>query len=150
MKVALVHDWLIHMRGGEKVLEAIAELFPQATIYTLFHDRKKLSPTLQQMKIQSSFLQYVPGIKKIYRWLLPILPLAIRSIRIQEADLVISSVSHPSNRKKQVRPCLRRCDGLCQSAILKKYFMICPTNYRHKPCFKFYLTGTTVKLLYLS
>jgi glycosyltransferase involved in cell wall biosynthesis len=91
MKVALVHDWLIHMRGGEKVLEALAEIFPGAKIYTLFCDRKRLSPVLQQMTIKTSFLQYWPGIRHCYRWLLPILPLAIRSLRIEEADLVISS-----------------------------------------------------------
>ncbi|HNX69423.1 MAG TPA: glycosyltransferase [Candidatus Omnitrophota bacterium] len=91
MKIALVHDWLIHMRGGEKVLDAIAELYPDAVIYTLFYDRKKLSPRLRERKIRASFLQYFPGIRYYYRWLLPILPLAIRSLRIEEADLVISS-----------------------------------------------------------
>jgi glycosyltransferase involved in cell wall biosynthesis len=91
MRVALVHDWLIHMRGGEKVLESFAELFPEATIYTLFTNRKLLSASLQRMKVKTSFLQYVPGIRKIYRWLLPILPWVIRTIRIEETDLVISS-----------------------------------------------------------
>ena len=60
MKVALIHDWLIHMRGGEKVLEALAEIFPEATIYTLFYDRRHLSPSLQRMKIRASFLQHIP------------------------------------------------------------------------------------------
>ena len=91
MKVALVHDWLIHMRGGEKVLDALAELYPDATLYTLFFDRKKISPNLARLKIKASFLQYFPGIRSYYRWLLPILPVAIRSLRIEEADLVISS-----------------------------------------------------------
>ena len=91
MKVALVHDWLIHMRGGEKVLEALAEIYPDATIYTLFYDRKGLSPSLANMKIKSSWLQNVPGIKKFYRWLLPFLPAIIDSLKIEEADLVISS-----------------------------------------------------------
>lgn len=91
MKIALVHDWLIHMRGGEKVLDALAELFPEATLYTLFYDRKKISPRLARLPIRSSFLQYLPGIKRYYRWLLPILPWAVRSLEIKEADLVISS-----------------------------------------------------------
>lgn len=90
-KVALVHDWLIHMRGGEKVLEAIAEVFPDAEIYTLFCDRSRLSPPLQKMKIRTSFLQRLPGIQKFYRWLLPFLPPIIKTLRIKEADLVISS-----------------------------------------------------------
>ncbi|MFH1208534.1 MAG: glycosyltransferase [Candidatus Omnitrophota bacterium] len=91
MKIALVHDWLIHMRGGEKVLDALAELYPEATLYTLFFDRKKISPNLSRLRIKASFLQYLPGIKFYYRWLLPILPWAIRSLKVEEADLVISS-----------------------------------------------------------
>ena len=91
MKVALVHDWLIHMRGGEKVLDALAELYPEATLYTLFYDRKRLSPRLARLRIKASFLQYFPGIKFYYRWLLPVLPWAIRSLNVGEADLVISS-----------------------------------------------------------
>ncbi|HOW58872.1 MAG TPA: glycosyltransferase [Candidatus Omnitrophota bacterium] len=91
MKVALVHDWLIHMRGGEKVLDGLAELYPDATIYTLFHDKKKLTENLQRHTIRSSFLQYFPGIKHYYRWLLPILPWVIQTLKISEADLVISS-----------------------------------------------------------
>lgn len=91
MKVALVHDWLFHMRGGEKVLEAMAELYPDATIYTLFYDKRKLSPSLQRMKIQASILQYFPGIKIYYRWLLPFLPWLIQSLKIEPVDLVVSS-----------------------------------------------------------
>lgn len=91
MKVALIHDWLIHMRGGEKVLDALAELYPDATIYTLFSDRKQLSPRLRKMKIVNSFFHYLPGIKHYYRWLLPLLPFAIRSLNARGAELVISS-----------------------------------------------------------
>ncbi len=93
MRVALVHDWLIHMRGGEKVLEALAEVFPNATIYTLLSRRERLSPSLQRMEIKNSLLQYLPGIHHYYRWLLPFLPLVIRSLRIEDTDVVIS-VSH--------------------------------------------------------
>ena len=91
MKVALVHDWLIHMRGGEKVLEALAEIFPEATVYTLFYSKRKLSPILNQMNIKSSFLQHLPGIRYYYRWLLPLLPKLIQTLKIKDADLVISS-----------------------------------------------------------
>ncbi|MFZ5801512.1 MAG: glycosyltransferase [Candidatus Omnitrophota bacterium] len=91
MRVALVHDWLIHMRGGEKVLEALAEMYPDAKIYTLFCDRSKLSPGLQKMEMRTSFLQYLPGIKRYYRWLLPWLPSVISTLKLEPADLVISS-----------------------------------------------------------
>lgn len=91
MKVALVHDWLIHMRGGERVLEAFAEVFPEAVIYTLFSNQKNLSPALQKMKIKNSILQWFPGIRLYYRWLLPLLPFFTRTPKIKDADLVISS-----------------------------------------------------------
>lgn len=93
-KVALVHDWTIHMRGGEKVLDALAEVFPQATLYTLFYDRSKLSPRLQKLKVKTSFLQWLPGIKKYYRWLLPLFPLAIKTLRIQRGTQLVLSSSH--------------------------------------------------------
>lgn len=91
MRVALVHDWLIHMRGGEKVLEALAEIFPAATLYTLFYRREQISPSLQRMKIKSSFLQFIPGICKFYRWLLPLMPWVVQTLQIEDVDLVISS-----------------------------------------------------------
>ncbi len=91
MKVALVHDWLIHMRGGEKVLESFAEIFPDATIYTLFSYPPKLSPSLQRMKIRNSFLHHLPGIRNYYPWFLPILPWVIKTLHIEDAEVVISS-----------------------------------------------------------
>lgn len=92
MKVALVHDWLIHMRGGEKVLESLAEMYPDAVIYTLFCNRKNLSEPLQRLTIRTSFIQYIPFHRKIYRWLLPIMPFAIQTLRIEpDTQLVISS-----------------------------------------------------------
>ncbi len=94
MKTALVHDWLIHMRGGEKVLEALAELYPEATIYTLFYHRRHLSPPLKRMKIKASFLQYLPGIRLYYRWLLPFLPWVIRSLKVEEGTELVISSSH--------------------------------------------------------
>jgi glycosyltransferase involved in cell wall biosynthesis len=114
MKIALVHDWLIHMRGGEKVLDALAELYPEATLYTLFYDRKRISPRLSRLKIKASFLQFFPGIKFYYRWLLPILPWVIRSMKVENADLVIS-ISH----------CVAK--GIC---VPEKAYHIC---YCHTP-----------------
>jgi len=90
-RVALVHDWLFHMRGGEKVLEALAELFPDAEIHTLFLDKKGLSDSLNQHTIKPSFLNGLPGIHKRYKWLLPLLPWVIERIDLKGYDLVISS-----------------------------------------------------------
>ncbi|MFA6600885.1 MAG: glycosyltransferase [Candidatus Omnitrophota bacterium] len=111
MKVALVHDWLIHMRGGEKVLEALAELYPEAVIYTLFYRRETLSPSLQKMKIVPTFLQRVPGIRKFYRWLLPFFPWMIRRLEIEPVDLVIST-SHCVAKAVTVPPGARHVSYL--------------------------------------
>ena len=100
--VCFVHDWLVAMRGGEKVLEAMAELFPEAPIYTLFLKREKLSPELQKREIHTSFLQKIPGITHIYRWLLPLFPIAIRSLNVKKYDVVISS-SHCVAKAVKVR-----------------------------------------------
>lgn len=91
MKVALVHDWLVTYRGGEKVLEAIAELYPQADLFTLIHQPGSQPSSLESRRIQTSFLQHVPGVFRRYRHFLPLFPAAIRSLRLDGYDLVISS-----------------------------------------------------------
>jgi glycosyltransferase involved in cell wall biosynthesis len=90
-KVALIHDWLVTYRGGEKVLEAIAELFPEAPIFTLFHTPNRSGATLAKHPTHASFLNAVPGAHKIYRHLLPLMPMAIESFDLKGFDLVISS-----------------------------------------------------------
>ncbi|MBI4550081.1 MAG: glycosyltransferase [Candidatus Omnitrophica bacterium] len=91
MKIAIVHDWLFHMRGGEKVLDALYEIFPEADLYTLFYRRKKLSPRLAKAPIRASFLQFFPGITAYYRWLLPFLPFVVETLGLKGYDVVISS-----------------------------------------------------------
>ncbi len=91
MKVALVHDWLTGMRGGEKVLEVFCELFPDAHLYTLLHNKGSLSDTIENMDIRTSFIQKLPLIKKKYRHLLPIFPTAIERFDLRGYDLVLSS-----------------------------------------------------------
>src|ERR1700753_1045267 len=79
LRLALVHDWLTGMRGGEKCLEVLCRAFPKATLYTLIHRRGALSPAIESMDIRTSPLQKVPGIFRHYRHLLPIMPLAARA-----------------------------------------------------------------------
>ena len=93
LRVALVHDWLTGMRGGEKCLEVLCRAFPAATLYTLIHRRGSLSPAIESMKIRTSALQKVPGVFRWYRHLLPVMPLAARGWRPGDVDLVIS-LSH--------------------------------------------------------
>jgi glycosyltransferase involved in cell wall biosynthesis len=103
MKVALVHDWLTGMRGGEAVLEAIAELFPEAPIFTLIAFPEKLSSTLRSRDIRTSWLQKMPWIESRYRHYLPLMPWAIESLDLSHYDLVISS-SHCVAKGIKKRP----------------------------------------------
>lgn len=90
-RVALVHDWLTGMRGGEKVLEVIAELFPGADLFTLLHVRGSVSPVIERRRVRTSFIQRLPGIYSKYRWALPLFPRAIESFNFSGYDLVLSS-----------------------------------------------------------
>ncbi|TAK58358.1 MAG: glycosyltransferase family 4 protein [Bacteroidetes bacterium] len=100
--VALVHDWLVSMRGGEKVLELLCELFPRATLFTLVHRAGRLSPTIETMNIQTSFLQKLPFAKTKYQYYLPLFPSAIEKLDLSGYDLVISS-SHAVAKGVRVR-----------------------------------------------
>lgn len=91
MKVALIHDWLVSYRGGEKVLEAIAELFPEAELFTLFHEKGSVSPVLEARRIRTSLLDGVPFARAHYRHLLPLLPFAVERLDLSGFELVVSS-----------------------------------------------------------
>jgi glycosyltransferase involved in cell wall biosynthesis len=76
--VVLVHDWLTGMRGGEKCLEVVCRRWPHARLFTLLHQPGSVSPAIEQLGPQTSFLQWLPGVHRYYRYLLPLLPLAAR------------------------------------------------------------------------
>ncbi len=90
MKVALIHDWLTGMRGGEKCLEIFCSLYPDADIFTLIHNKGTVSECIEQMKINTSFVQKLPFLNK-YRRYLPLFPSAIEQFDLNEYDLVLSS-----------------------------------------------------------
>ncbi len=93
MKVAIVHDFLVQYGGAEKVLESLCEMFPDAPIYTLLYDEKKLGEKFGNRKIKTSFLQKFPKILRTRwrRYLLPFMPVAPESFDLRDFDLVISS-----------------------------------------------------------
>lgn len=104
MRIALVHDWLTGMRGGEKCLEVLCRHFPDAPLFTLLHAPGKTSPAIERMDIRSSFLQRVPGIERNYRWFLPLMPRAIERLEIpRDVDLVVS-FSHAAAKSVRVPP----------------------------------------------
>jgi glycosyltransferase involved in cell wall biosynthesis len=90
-KIALVHDWLTGMRGGEKCLEVLCELFPDADLYTLIHQKGELSDTIEAMPIHTSFVQHLPFGLKRYRHYLPLFPTAIEQFDFSAYDLIVSS-----------------------------------------------------------
>jgi glycosyltransferase involved in cell wall biosynthesis len=91
MRVALIHDWLTGMRGGEKVLEVLCELFPDADLFTLFHIPGTVSPAIERHRVITSFVQQLPMADRYYRRYLPLFPTAIERFRLDGYDLVISS-----------------------------------------------------------
>lgn len=91
MRIALVHDWLTGMRGGERCLEVFCELFPDADIYTLLHVKGTVSPIIEKHLIRTSFIQHLPLSSHCYRYYLPLFPSAIESLDLKGYDLVISS-----------------------------------------------------------
>ena len=92
-RVALVHDWLTGMRGGERCLEVLCELFPDAPLYTLLHVPGSVSPLIERRRIVTSFLQRLPAVESRYRHYLPLFPAAVRGLSLAGHDLVIS-LSH--------------------------------------------------------
>ena len=90
MKIAIVHDWLTGMRGGERVLEVFCELFPQAHLYTLLHIPGSVSPLIERMPIKTSFIQNLPFSKGGYRKYLPLFPLAVESFDLKGYDFILS------------------------------------------------------------
>ena len=93
MRVALVHYWLLGSRGGEKVLEAICRMLPEADIFTLFYDPERVSPLIRSKNVRASFLN---PLRRFHRRLLPLMPIALEAFDLRSYDLVISSESGPA------------------------------------------------------
>ncbi|HKH71796.1 MAG TPA: glycosyltransferase [Vicinamibacterales bacterium] len=91
MRVALAHDWLTGMRGGEKVLEAICNLYPDAPLYTLVRVTGSVSAAIEAHPIHTSWVQHLPSAGRFYRHYLPLFPTAVESFDLDGFDLVISS-----------------------------------------------------------
>lgn len=96
MRVAIVHYWLVSMRGGEKVLEALCRLFPDADIFTHVYDPGAVSATIRKHKITTTFINSLPFAKRHYKRYLPLMPIALEQIDLRGYDLIISSESGPA------------------------------------------------------
>jgi len=91
MRVAIVHDWLTGMRGGEKVLRSICRCFPHADLLTLLHVPGSCCDEIERMRIRTSWLDDLPAVERYYRNLLPAMPQAIEAFEAGQYDLVLSS-----------------------------------------------------------
>jgi glycosyltransferase involved in cell wall biosynthesis len=92
-RVVLVHDWLTGMRGGEKCLEVVCRHWPEAHLRTLLHCPGSVTDAIERLRPRASWLNLLPGVSRYYRYLLPLMPAVMSSLRLPECDLVVS-LSH--------------------------------------------------------
>jgi len=96
MKVAIIHYWLVSIRGGEKVIEALLEMFPQADIYTHVYNPAALSDIINSKRVFTSRINKLPFSKKLYPIYMPLMPNALMDFNLQDYDLIISSEAGPA------------------------------------------------------
>jgi glycosyltransferase involved in cell wall biosynthesis len=95
-RVAIIHYWLVGMRGGERVLERLLRLYPGADIFTHVVRPGRLSDTIRAHRIQTTFIDRLPGAQRFYQHYLPLMPLALEALDLRGYDLVISSEAGPA------------------------------------------------------
>jgi len=95
-KVALIHYWLVRMRGGERVLEQVLRMFPDADVFTHVYDPKGVSDFLRSKTIKTTFIDRLPWSRRFYQRYLPLMPLALEELDLTGYDLVISFEAGPS------------------------------------------------------
>jgi glycosyltransferase involved in cell wall biosynthesis len=96
MRVAIIHYWLVGMRGGEKVIEALCEMYPQADIFTHVYVPEMVSDPIRRHRIVPTFINALPRAAKMYKTYLPLMPLALEQLDLRGYDLIISSESGPA------------------------------------------------------
>jgi glycosyltransferase involved in cell wall biosynthesis len=108
-RVALVHDWLTGMRGGERCLEVFCELFPAADLFTLVHLPGRVSPSIENRKIVTSFVQRLPGSATRHRAYLPLFPAAVARFDLTGYDLVLSASHCVAKSARPIGKALHVC-----------------------------------------
>ncbi len=95
-RVAIIHYWFVTMRGGERVIERLLHLFPDADLFTHVFDENAVSDVIRARKVTTSFIQRLPGARRHYQKYLPLMPMALEHLDLRGYDLVISSESGPA------------------------------------------------------
>jgi glycosyltransferase involved in cell wall biosynthesis len=95
-RVAIIHYWLVGMRGGERVLERLLHLFPDADIFTNVYNPKAVSRMIRERTVRTTFINNLPGARRYYQKYLPLMPMALEGLDLRGYDLVISSESGPA------------------------------------------------------
>lgn len=95
-RVAIIHYWLVGMRGGEKVLESLCRMFPDADIYTHVYRPDRISPVINAHRIRTTSVARLPFANQLYQKYLPFMPRALEEIDLTGYDLVISSEAGPA------------------------------------------------------
>ncbi len=103
MKMAFIHDWLNGMRGGEKCLETLLEIFPKTPIFTLLYQQEKVSELIRQSPITSSWIGKLPFWREKYRYYLPLFPFAIKSFDLSSYEAILS-ISHCAAKAVRIPP----------------------------------------------
>jgi len=132
MKIAIVHDWINGLRGGEKCLEVFLRLFPKADLYTLFYKENSSSDYIEKRISSTSFLQKIPNINNHYKKFLPFFPLVNKSLKVKDYDLVIS-LSHAS-----VKNINTKSKHICYCFTPMRYIWDQKDEYLGKKKFLFY------------
>ena len=96
MKIAIVHYWLVQMRGGERVVEALCEMFPKADVFAHVYDPDQVSPSIRLHNVRTTFIARLPFARRLYQAYLPLMPIALEQLDLRDYDLVISSELGPA------------------------------------------------------
>jgi len=125
VRVAIVHYWLVTMRGGERVVDALLDLFPEADVFTHVADPGAIAPRIAARLKGTTFIDRIPGARRHYRKLLPLMPLALERLDLSDYDLVISSEGGPA------KGVLVRADALhvCYCHSPMRYLWVMPEEY---------------------
>lgn len=109
LKVAIVHYWLDSYRGGERVIESVCELFPNADIYTHIYKPENLPETITKHNVFATFISKLPFARKFYRHYLLLMPFALLALNLKKYDLIISSESGPAKGVRKRKDALHIC-----------------------------------------